>query len=112
MRAVVPIETVEDRVQTDAVERNTFVDRDPALSGDLVEPCCATDSIVAGLGHNHGPPIALVYFLEQQIQWTPPRIIRSGVPMELAAARHLPLVGSVIVHANDVKVTLGAAQLG
>src|SRR5436305_5378357 len=104
MRAVFPIETVEDRVKTNAVERDTFVERDPALSGDLVEPWRAADPIMAGLRHNHGPPIPLVQFLEQQMQWTPPRIVRPGVPMELASPRHFPLVSGVVVHANDVQV--------
>ena len=46
----------------------------------------------------------MLHFRQQFVQRQPARIVRPGVPMQLPATRHLPLIGGIEVDAHDVQV--------
>src|SRR5207247_1749560 len=112
MRVVFPVEAVEDRIETDSFERDTAFARQEALAGDFFEPGGAADAVMAGLGNDHGAPIARVDFRQEVVERNPARVVGAGVPVQLSSAGDLPLIGGVEIDTDDIEVALGAAELG
>src|SRR5689334_13351726 len=101
--AVLPVEAIQNRIEAGAFERDSEIKCDAAFGGDLLQPRRPSDSIVARLGNNDGPAIALVNTGQQFVQRHPTGIIRARVPVQLPPAWNLPLIGRVEVHPDDVE---------
>jgi len=46
----------------------------------------------------------------ERVAVQPARVVRTGIPVQFAAARHFPFIGRIEVDANHVQVFVGAAQ--
>src|SRR5215204_427175 len=111
VRRVLPFESVDDRVETDAFERHAGVDGRAEFGSHLPDPFGTAGSHVARLRDEDRTLIALVRGLQQLVERHPAWVAWMDVPRNLLSSRLLPLVVVVEVHADDIQILRIAAKL-
>src|SRR5438876_978991 len=108
--AALPVVAVENGIQADALHWNSSLQGLIHFAADLPDPSRASGAEVTCLRHEERPAIALPYPAEHSMQRRPARIARLVFPSQ-ALLRELPLVRVIVIHSEDIEITLISAQL-
>ena len=105
---IFPIGTVDNRIRTDAAKIDTVLNRQRGLLGHLPDPHAAAAADVTGFRQQHRLAVALVQLLQQLMERHAAWIIEVPPQAQIGAA--FPLVGVVVVDADQIHVARIAAQ--
>ena len=106
---IVPVGSVDDRIQAGAENRDAGRARALELDGDVGHPARAAAADVARLGDDERALVALRDLAQQRRQGDAARVVEA--PFEPAGA-HLPLAVVVVVDADEIERRAAAAELG
>ena len=101
MAQVIPVRTVDDRINGDPLQRHAVPNGRLHLLMDLPEPGPASGSEMTGLPDEEWALVALIDLIEQLVQRHPAVVARVLFPAQTDVWM-LPLVGMVIVQAHNI----------
>src|SRR5689334_7997121 len=108
MPIVIPAGMIEDRVETDAVNRNPRIMGSNNFIADIFEPLRSAVIFGAGFREKNGPVITIPDFLHNLVE----RPVSCVASRKTGVGIVNPLVLCVKINANDIQVFRSSTELG
>jgi hypothetical protein len=103
---IIPSGIVEDRIETDSVDRDAcLLCRENLMTNDA-KPSRAQVALNSGLGNKERPPIALVDVTKEITEGTKLPMVDRDRQVSVN-----PLIVKIVIHSNDVDVVGSASEL-
>src|SRR5579872_1374997 len=111
MGRIFPVVAVEYRIKTHAIHGSSQLTSLANLFPDFPDPASAPRAEMAGLGDKQRPAITLPNPAQHAVQRNPALIARLVLPAQ-TPRRQVPLIGVIVISAEDVQIAVLATQFG